>query len=249
MNKIHVITQKELVEPDRLKEATVVVIDVFLATSTITFLLNQNYHPVIATENAPNASTIAGQMDIDSLLLGENNGNEIPGFLFPDPRLIETVQQSKPAIICSTNGTRAIEAAKKAKHLYISSITNGHLVAEQLRKHVNEGPIVLICSGNGGGFSLEDFIGAGHIIDRLLKKESFVRTDAAKLAQKAFLDSEKQGFHDLYDVDTRHFLKQLNYLETVDYVIDHFENVSVLPWYKNGEIVDLFKVTGGGQHE
>ena len=33
MRKVHVITQKELVDPDKLIDCTAVVIDVFLATS------------------------------------------------------------------------------------------------------------------------------------------------------------------------------------------------------------------------
>ncbi|WP_188208057.1 2-phosphosulfolactate phosphatase [Alkalibacillus aidingensis] len=241
MRKIYVVTQKELVNSDRLQGATAIVIDVFLATSTITFLLEKNYQPVYAAENQEHAMNIANQLGSDTpLMLGEKNGESINGFGFPDPRLLKHSEQQNAAIICSTNGTRAIEAAKRAKKLYISSITNGHLVAKSVdQESINHSPIVLVCSGNGGHFSLEDFVGAGHIIDHLLKSGEFELNDAAKLARNTFINVRSNNFIDLYSCDTKHLLERLGYPGSVDYVINQFEKVNVIPVYQEGKIMNI----------
>src|SRR5699024_7314665 len=108
MRKIHVITQKELIREKDLKHCTAVVIDVFLATSTIAFLLNKNYHEIYATKSVAHARKYAREINENALLLGEINGNPVDGFVYPDPTLIEKVHESKSAIISSTNGTIAI---------------------------------------------------------------------------------------------------------------------------------------------
>jgi 2-phosphosulfolactate phosphatase len=236
MRKIHVITQKELVDSEMIRNCTAVVIDVLLATSTITYLLEKGYEPVYAVKDALSALDIVKNQKCPYLLMGEWQGESIENFHYPDPMLIETTKIKRPAIICSTNGTIAIEKAKQAKALYASSLLNGHTVAEHIRQQDDGASVVLICSGNAGRFSMEDFIGAGQIIDHLTRNNVFELSDAARLARDAFVHAKLKQFINLLESETAGLLKRTGYELSTQWVIDQVEKVDVVPVYRNGKI-------------
>jgi 2-phosphosulfolactate phosphatase len=236
MRKIHVITQKELVDRELIRNCTAVVIDVLLATSTITTLLEKGYEPVYAVKDALSALDIVKKQNSPHLLIGEWQGESIENFHYPDPTLIETTKIQRPAIICSTNGTIAIEKAKQAKTLFASSIINGHAVAEQLRQLDDGSSIILICSGNAGRFSMEDFIGAGQIVDHLTRKDVFELSDASRLAREAFVYAKSKQFVNLLESETAGLLRRTGYEHSTQWVIDQVEKVDVVPVYRNGKL-------------
>jgi 2-phosphosulfolactate phosphatase len=236
MRKIHVITQKELVDRELIRNCTAVVIDVLLATSTITYLLEKGYEPVYAVKDALSALDIAKKQKSLYLLMGEWQGESIENFHYPDPTLIETTKIKQPALICSTNGTIAIEKAKQAKALYASSLINGHFVSEHIRQKDDGSSIVLICSGNAGRFSMEDFIGAGQIIDHLTRKDVFELSDAARLAKDAFVQAKSKQFVNLLESETAELLRRTGYEHSTQWVIDQVEKVDVVPVYRNGKL-------------
>lgn len=237
MRKIHVVTQKEAVREERLSGCTAAVIDVFLATSTIIFLLERNYEPVHAVLGSKQALELSQLQQSEHLLLGESKGEGLDGFAYPDPAGLQHSQKRQAAIICSTNGTIAIEKAKGAKKLYISSLVNGHRVAERIHQEQDGSSIILICSGNDDRFSMEDFIGAGQLVSHLTKSGDYELSDAAKLAQKAYESSLAQGFKELLDSETAHLLQRFNFPAAAQFVINQHEQLDVVPVYENGMIV------------
>ena len=238
MRKVHVITQKEMVDPIQLKDCTAVVIDVFLATSTIAFLINHNYEPVYAMEDVESARNFALRQTGSYLLLGEAKGEAIDGFLYPDPTLLQSTERQMPAIICSTNGTRAIESSKTARALYISSLVNGHIVAKHLHEQDNDSSIVLICSGNDNRFSMEDFVGAGQIIEHLMEKGNYSLSDSSKVARDTYQQSKLMSFQNLLDSETSTLLRRFNFPESMDFVIENYEKLDVLPIFTENKIVN-----------
>lgn len=238
MRRIHVITQKEIVDPIRLRDCTAVVIDVFLATSTIAFLIKHNYEPIYAMEDVDSARVFATQQKGLYLLLGEEKGETVEGFLYPDPTLLQSSQKKIPAIICSTNGTRAIEKAKEAKSLYISSLVNGHLIADRLHKQEDGSSIVLISSGNDNRFSTEDFVGAGQIIDHLMRKGDYILSDSSKVARETYLQSYSLSFQNLLEGETAVLLRGLGFPESMDLVIENYEKINVIPIFVGNKIIN-----------
>lgn len=243
MRKIHVITQKEAVNEEKLKDCSAVVVDVFLATSTIAILLEHDFDPVYTVKDSERALKLADELDGPSILLGETKGESIEGFQYPDPCLIEPSEEKKAAIICSTNGTIAIERAGKAKNLFISSLVNGHVVAERLHAQTDETSIVLICSGNDDRFSMEDFVGAGQIVDHLLRKGEYLLSDASKLARQTYRISKADSFQDLLDCETASLLRHFNFEESMSLVIRKHEQVEVVPVFNGISIFNDFKKT------
>lgn len=244
MRKVHVITQKEAVAEEKLKGCTAAVIDVLLATSTIAFLLENNYEPIYAVRDSDQAIKLAKHQNESHILLGETKGESIQGFQYPDPCLIQLNDDKQAAIICSTNGTIAIEKASKANVLFISSLVNGHLIAERIHLQEDDSSIVLICSGNDDRFSMEDFIGAGQIVEHLTQKGSYSLSDSSKLARDAYRHAHSTSFKDLYECETAHLLKRFDFTGSVEFVLRHHETVDVVPLYRDGKIVnDHQKIT------
>ncbi|RLL46875.1 2-phosphosulfolactate phosphatase [Oceanobacillus piezotolerans] len=239
MNRIQVITQKELVAPERLERSIVIVIDVFLATSSIIFLLDKGYGPIYSAENSNEAISYFKKLKQNALLLGEENGKRIEGFDYTDVTNLSHISVQKPVIICSTNGTRAIKLAKYANRLVLSSIINGPTVGGYLRNNMEDRSIVIICSGNAGHFSMEDMVGAGQLIDCLIKLNKYSLSDSSRVAHQLFLQSKEQQYQNLYESETAKLLIKMGYGEEIRYIINHIGKVNVVPMYKQGSIVSV----------
>ncbi|WP_431027248.1 2-phosphosulfolactate phosphatase [Lysinibacillus sp. LZ02] len=237
MRKIHVIFNKELVEPSRLIQCSAVVVDVFLATTTITTLLAHDIAPVLAVENAEIAQQLSENLTEPVLLIGESAGLAIDNFMYPDPTLITTQLGRTQAIICSTNGTRAIQKAKYAAQLYISSLANGHAIAKALHEEETERSIVIIASGNNGRFSLEDCVGAGQIISYLLQLGNYELSDAAYAACSLYAGVKLKHFEPLLHTETVQLLKHLQMDDAVSFVIDTIESTDIVAVFEDEQII------------
>ncbi|MGD1067761.1 MAG: 2-phosphosulfolactate phosphatase, partial [Vulcanimicrobiaceae bacterium] len=79
------------------------------------------------------------------------------------------VVAGKTIIMTTTNGTRALRAAASAPGASVrtGALLNRGAVAGALARE--DGPIVIVCSGEKGVFALEDAIGAGALVDALLR--------------------------------------------------------------------------------
>lgn len=238
MRTIHLLTQKESINESLLTDSTAVVIDVFLATSTIAFLLENNYTPVYTTDKLSSAIKLKKEKTTENiLLLGEDRGEPVDQFVYPDPTHLTKQNIAQPVVFRSTNGTIAIESAKNSRRLYLSSIVNSHAVAEKILNHDDRSSIVIICSGNDDRFSMEDFIGAGHLISHLTKQAEFNLSDGAKVALQSFEHAESIDFRNLLTSETKYLLDKYNFNNAVQYVIDHYEKVNIVPTYDQGRFI------------
>src|SRR5699024_5755047 len=145
-----------------------------------------NYQPVYTTDRLEKAIEMRRTSKEDIMLMGEDKGTPVQDFAYPDPTLFEKQPIAQPVVFRSTNGTIAIESAKQAKRLYLSSLVNNHKLAKDLLSNEDDTSIVIICSGNDNRFSMEDFAGAGHLISHLVEAEAFELSDGAKVALQYF---------------------------------------------------------------
>ncbi|WP_042351358.1 2-phosphosulfolactate phosphatase [Bacillus massiliigorillae] len=185
MVKIHLLLKKEEIDEEKMKNHVAVVFDVLLATSTITAGLHFGAKEVIPVHQREEALTVAKGREEDSfLLVGEYKGKTIDGFHHPKPLPLKDEVRGKSIILSTTNGTVAVRKASTANQVYICSLLNGQAVGERLLEKHRDETIILICSGSDGSFCIEDFYGAGYLLDCLLKDEQQVwkMTDAAQAA-------------------------------------------------------------------
>ena len=187
MRKVHVLLTKEDLSPEKLTsgEKIAVVLDILLATTTIVAALKNGATEVIPVLNPEEAIRVSSHFERgQALVAGESQAKPIDGFLYPGPVEISKSIRGKALVLSTTNGTVALRNAAHANKVYISSMLNNASVAEAILQEDSENTIVVICSGNSGEFSLEDFYGAGHFIANIKCRtnEEIELNDAGKAA-------------------------------------------------------------------
>lgn len=187
MRKVHVLLTKEDISPEKLASGKkiAVVLDILLATTTIVTALQHGATEVIPVLNSDEAIKVSRQFENgQALMAGELHAKPIDGFFYPGPVEISQHILGKALILSTTNGTVALHKAAHANQVYIASLLNNASVAETILNDGLEDTIIVICSGNSGEFSLEDFYGAGHLIANIKGRtnEEIGLNDAGKAA-------------------------------------------------------------------
>ena len=169
--------------------SAVVVIDVFRASTTIAAALAAGARFVLPVADVEQAVKLADPYAENEVLLGgERECLRIDGFqLGNSPR--ECTREAvggKVIIFTTTNGTRALAAAKDAGTVLVGGFVNFSAVAAAVAGYED---VTLLCAGNGGRLSLEDFVCAGGLVNELAKEGS--QLDDAALAARAAYRSLK----------------------------------------------------------
>lgn len=241
--KIHVLTHKEEVQPERLTQCTAIVIDVLLATTTIALALRHGAKEVIPVQGENEARRIHTDLaDPSSLLCGESGGYTIDGFHNPNPAsLLSCNLADRRLILATTNGTVALEACRTARRLYTSSLVNGAAVAHYIRGDTDEGSIVIVCSGSNGRFALEDFLGAGSLISHLLyeNEQEWQLSDAAIAAHALYTSNEAEQLAALLQrTETAQLLQTLGYADAIEYAAQ-VDSINVVPRWMHGRLTNM----------
>ncbi|MDI3316091.1 MAG: 2-phosphosulfolactate phosphatase [Bacillota bacterium] len=170
---VRLVTRREEIEPRELEGRAAVVIDTLRATTSIATALAAGAAWVLPVDSEEAAWTArralqdpAGQ---PPLLAGERERIRIPGFDLGNSPAEFTPGRvgGRGIVLFTTNGSRALHAAApRAARLYCAALVNAGAVAGELLRTGAE-RLTLICSGSGGRFSVEDFLTAGCLIDRL----------------------------------------------------------------------------------
>ena len=162
------MTRQEIV-PERLAGATVVVLDVFMATTTLLAILENGARNVYPAESLEEAEEIRKRLGPENVLRGgEQDAERIEGYdhgPFPEEYAPEVVA-GKDVVFVTTNGTRALADAAGADRVLLGCLRNAPAVARELEES-GTGSIYLVCAGSAGRFTVEDFLGAAAIASRL----------------------------------------------------------------------------------
>ena len=196
-NKVHVLLRKEDFNADRLTANVVVVLDILFATTTIVTALANGATEVIPAIDEHDAREKAKPFAAESIVLsGEKMIHAIEGFVTPLPlALTEVGVNGKRVIYSTTNGTVALSQSAIAPHVYAACLLNGAATIAHIQKQHADESVLIVCSGSAGGMNLEDFYGAGYIVDQLLGKLDPDRdlTDAAQSSLRLYRT------HDAFD--------------------------------------------------
>jgi 2-phosphosulfolactate phosphatase len=173
------------VTPGALTDATVVVIDVVRATTSIVEALAngaRGIYPTVSTEEAVKLAHSLGRDD--TLLCGERKGQKVEGFDLgnsPGDFTREAVE-GKRLVMSTTNGTSAFGLAHESARVLACAFTNLSAVASAV-EGVED--LVVLCAGKEGHFSMGDALCAGHLISLVLadRTEEHTLNDAAIAAR------------------------------------------------------------------
>jgi len=176
------MTREEIV-PQRLPGATAVVIDVFLATTTLLTILENGAHRVFPVASLEEAEETRNRLDASGVLRGgEQDAARIEGYdhgPFPEEYPPETVAD-RDVVFVTTNGTRAISDAAPAERVLLGCLRNAPAVARYLKDSATDS-VYLICAGSAGRFTVEDFLGAATILSHM-NAEGWRLNDGAWMA-------------------------------------------------------------------
>lgn len=236
MPKLHVLLKREEIDPARIGDKVVVVLDVLFATTTIVDAFAQGVagvHPVRTREEG------LARADglLRSVLAGELMARPIEGFGPATPLALSASGLAGSELVyCTTNGTQALLAVADAAHVYVGALLNGKALARHIAVHHPNSSVLIVCSGSVDHFNLEDFHGAGHIIGHLVQKGDYTLTDAAIAACHAFAGCDSR---------TALFASRVGRMMT-QYALDHevehacrHDVVDVVPMLADGRLTDM----------
>jgi 2-phosphosulfolactate phosphatase len=226
----------------------VVVIDVLRCTSSIITALAHGAKSIIPVRTVKEARKIYRD-NPNYILAGERKGLKPKGFTLGNSPLAFTknLVEGKKIVITTTSGTVALSNVKGSRWVLIGAMLNAKYVAEaayMLSEKEDRG-ISLVLSGSRGTFSLEDFLGAGAIIDTLPKVQ-IERDDAAYAAFLAFNNAKDSLIATLQDGVHGRNLQRLGFGKDVVFC-SQLNRYKIVPHLKNNEIAPIDNEVIDGQ--
>jgi 2-phosphosulfolactate phosphatase len=213
----HVCLTPALLPLFNVEEYIVVVIDIFRATSSICYGIENGAEAIIPVSQVEECSAYR-EKGLDYLLAAERDGKVVEGFDFGNSPFSYTAEKvaGKTVVLTTTNGTHALHLSRAAKKIVIGSFLNLTALSDWLKTQ-NEN-VLLVCAGWKNNFNLEDTLFAGAVIEQL-KTDGYVLDDAALAAN----DLYQLGKHDINDYlkKTSHGerLKKLGIQKDIDFCL------------------------------
>lgn len=154
-----------------------VVIDVIRATTTAGVFLGAGALDLVLAESLDQARALRLPGEV---LAGERGGLRPEGFDLGNSPQEASQVRGRRVVMATTNGTRAVHAARTAQALLLGSLQNARAVAEKAALLGEE--VTLVCAGKEGQMGLDDLYTAGVIGRRLMELGFRPEGDAAHLA-------------------------------------------------------------------
>ena len=217
--------------------SVVVVVDVFRASTTIAAALAGGARFVLPVADVEQAMKLAEPYAENEILLGgERECQRIEGFhLGNSPReYTREVVAGKVVIFTTTNGTQALTAAKDAGTVVVGSFVNFSAVTDAVAGH---DAVTILCAGNNGKLSLEDFVCAGGMVNRLAKNPAQLN-DAALAARAAYKNLRTELARTLASTEHACRLADLGFRADLDFALK-VDSLPVVPRQTEGRITTL----------
>ncbi len=219
-----------------LKNAIVVIIDVFRATSTIASVLKNGAKCIIPVDTV--AKAIAISKKIDAIAAGERDGQIAEGLKHGNSPLEYSREfiGGKTLVLTTTNGTKLLQMAldNNADTIISGSFPNLSSVCKFLMEQNKN--VVLGCAGWKDRYNIEDTLFAGAVISRI--KEHFTIHCDSSLTAELLYETNKNDiigfapklthYHRL--VDRFGLIEDINFCLTPD-------SADVLVVYEEGKLI------------
>lgn len=168
----------------KVEDYIVVIIDIFRATSSICYGIENGAEAIIPVSEVEECAAYR-EKGLNYLLAAERNGEVVAGFDFGNSPFAYTAEKvaGKTVVLTTTNGTHALHLSRNAKKIVIGSFLNLTALCNWLK--TQDENILMVCAGWKNNFNLEDTLFAGAVIDQL-KGDGYVLDDPALAANDLF---------------------------------------------------------------
>jgi len=185
MKSVRVVLLPSLLTPLDLNERAVVVFDVLRATTTMAAALSSGAAAIRVFGSIDAARSAHAAFDgTPKLLAGEVHTLPPEGFDVGNSPGDFTFDRcgGRTIFMSTTNGTKALVAAKSAAALYTGALVSAAAVA----RIVSSQPlnVTLLCSGTDGQPAFDDLVGCGAVMSFL--EDAELANDSALMAQSAW---------------------------------------------------------------
>jgi 2-phosphosulfolactate phosphatase len=190
--EVHVAFLPEEAGP--LRGRIVVVIDVIRATTSLLAMLEGGCAEVLIAPTLEAARTYR-RTHPDVLLAGEQQGRTPAGFDFGNspPAFSDARLAGRRVVFATTNGTRAVHAARDGAAIFMGCLRN-RTAAARVALAAAAGAdheLSVMCAGREGRFSLDDAYTAGAIVAAVVDLQpDLTLTDAASAARMLYRSVE-----------------------------------------------------------
>jgi 2-phosphosulfolactate phosphatase len=163
---IDVAATPDGLDPAVVAASTVLVIDVLRASTCIITALANGCEAIVPVATPEEARRRAAALT-KALIAGERRGEPLQGFDLGNSPLEFTRGRvgGRTVVMTTSNGTRALVAARSAAAVGVAAFIN-HAAAAAWA-HGQGRDLLLVCAGERGTRSLEDYVCAGMLVERL----------------------------------------------------------------------------------
>jgi 2-phosphosulfolactate phosphatase len=183
-NSLEVCLTPALLPLYNVEDFIVVIIDIFRATSSICYGIENGAEAIIPVSEVEECAAYRGK-GLNYLLAAERNGEVVAGFDFGNSPFAYTPEKvaGKTVVLTTTNGTHALHLSRKAKKIVIGSFLNLTALCNWLK--TQDDNILLVCAGWKNNFNLEDTLFAGAVVEQL-KANGYTLDDPALAANDLY---------------------------------------------------------------
>ena len=185
------------------KDAIVVIIDIFRATSTIATALDNGAKCVIPVASVTECIAL-GLRTENSITAGERDGKVAEGLQHGNSPLEypRSFIKGKTLVLTTTNGTRLLHMVEGAAEIVIGAFVNLDVVCDHLLKGNKN--VLLACASWKDRFNLEDTLFAGAVVKKI--EHAFdMNCDSARGARHLYNATEGKGHLIEFLKDSSHY--------------------------------------------
>ncbi len=237
MPKVEVCHSPALYPVYENKESIVVIIDILRATSAICTAFEFGAEKIIPVATVEEARALKQK----GFLAGaERDAIMVEGFDFgnsPFSYMEEKIKGSTIALT-TTNGTQAIEAAKKAHKVVIGAFTNFTSLCNWLISQNRD--VLLLCAGWKDKYNLEDALFAGAVTIELAKNPVFSENiaDSAWACLYLYEANMQNRFRFFKNASHSKRLAKLNLKKDIKYCFS-LDKTKIIPVLEDGCLVKM----------
>jgi 2-phosphosulfolactate phosphatase len=190
MNQLNVCLTPLLIPLYNVEDHIVVIIDIFRATSSICYGIENGAEAIIPVSEIEECEAYRHH---GHLLAAERNGEVVTGFDFGNSPFSYTKEKvaGKTIVLTTTNGTQALHLSRSAKKIVIGSFLNLTALCNWLE--IQNESILLVCAGWKNNFNLEDTLFAGAVVEQL--KATGLKLDDAAIAANDLYQAGKNDIN------------------------------------------------------
>jgi 2-phosphosulfolactate phosphatase len=229
--------------PDVLttNDFVVVLVDILRATTTICTALENGAREIIPVASHEEARRLKAQ---GFLVATEKDGVQLDFADFGNSAFSFTREAigGETLVYCTTNGTKALETAKRASSIVIGAFVNISALTEWLTSRQRN--VVVLCSGWKNRFCLEDTLFAGALTRRLLDTGRFrTECDSAHASMDLWAVAEGDVLGYIDKAAQRHRLGRLQLDDVIPYSFE-CDSVGVVPTF-DGRVIRAARPSPG----